>query len=143
MRLPTKFSCESNLLTFQSNMMNLPEDCGLDTITYLPSPTDDAQMIWVVPNHARFTLRQTIEMEAIQFIMYFLYDEAYIRDTKMFLLNSIVESLENQMYKNCPDNDAFISYWMNLMRMVGSISVKRFDKVKNCIKARSINQYPV
>lgn len=139
--LPTKFSRDSDLLTFQKKVLNHLEDYGLDTITYLPSPTDDSQMISVVPNHARFTLKQTTQVEAVQFLMYDTYDWANIRDAKKFLLNSIDESLENQMYENCPDDDTFISYWMNLMQIVGSISVDRFDKIKNRIKTRSVNQY--
>ena len=140
--LATKFTRDSDLLTFQKKILGHLEDYGMDTITYLPSPNDDSEMISVIPNHARYTLEQTTNLEKIQSTKYDTYDQANIRDAKKFLLNSIDESLENQMYENCPDDDTFISYWMNLMRLVGSISIDRFDKIKNRIKARNINQYP-
>jgi len=98
-------------------------------------------MITVITNHARFTLKQAMESEEVRDFMYDTYDRSNIRDAKKFLMNSIDEALENQMYENCPDDSTFITYWMNLMRLVGSVSVNRFDKIKNRLKGRSVNQY--
>lgn len=58
------------------------------------------------------------------------------------LLDSLDTDLLGQMYENCDESDSFISYWMNLMSIIGSISIERFMKIKETLKARKIQSYP-
>lgn len=137
-----KFTRKSDLLTFQKKLMNHLEEYGLDTITYIPSPVDATEMISVIDNHARFTAKEAKAAENLQWTKYDEYDHGNIRDAKKYLLNSLDESLEQQMYENCLPEDSFISDWMNLMLLVGTISIDRFDKIKDRLKARKLQQYP-
>ena len=38
------------------------------------------------------------------------------------------------MYENCEEESTFVSYWMNLMQIIESISIDRFDKIKERIE---------
>ena len=61
--------------------------------------------------------------------------------SRKFLLNSVDKHLEKQLYENCKSNDLFVTYWLNLMRIVRSVSIDRFDKIKDKIKSRHIKEY--
>ena len=140
--LEPKFTRESDLLTFQKKMMDHMIRYGMDTITYLPDPTDPTQVISVLSEHAQFTLKEAKTSEkSKQQGCYDQYDHANVRDSKTLLLNSLDESVLTQMYENCDDDETFIVHWMNLMLIVGSISIERFDRIKDSIKARKIQNY--
>jgi hypothetical protein len=140
--LEPKFTRESDLLTFQKKMMDHMIRYGMDTITYLPDPTDPKQVISVLSEHAQFTLKEAKTSEKRDHQdFYDQYDHANIRDSKTFLLNSLDEAVLTQMYENCDDDETFIVHWMNLMLIVGSISIERFDRIKDSIKARKIQNY--
>ena len=75
----------------------------MDSITYLPSPVDseEIEMITVISNHSKFTLSKAKELKAKQSPKYDQYDHANIRDAREYLLTSVDESLETQLYQNC------------------------------------------
>lgn len=107
--LETKFTRKSDLLTFQKKVMQHFQKHGLDSITYLPDPTNKDQMISIVTQHPQFTLKDAKSSEKDnQADKYDMYDQKNIRDAVMFLYNSLDPSLETQMYENCQDNDSFI-----------------------------------
>lgn len=54
--LTTPFSRKSDLLTFQTEVMEKLEEYGMDTISYLPSPLDPEDMISVITDHSRYTV---------------------------------------------------------------------------------------
>ena len=137
-----KFSRKHDLLTFQRKLMEHFESYGMDTVTYLPDPTDSQEMVSVVDHHARFTLKEAIAVEETQVRRYDSFDHENIRDAKRFLLNSLDTSLETQMYENCDPDDTFVTYWMNFVLLIGSISTQRFDVMKNRLKDRKLNNYP-
>ena len=128
--LTTKFTRKSDLLKFQTKVQEHLEEYGMDTIAYLPSPTDSTEMVSIISNHARYTLKEAKQQEKNQLTKYDLYDHANERDAKKFLMESIDEDLETQLYENCQKTDSFIVHWMNLMLLVGSISIDRFDRIK-------------
>jgi hypothetical protein len=114
----------------------------MDTITYLTDPTDSTKVVSILGEHDQFTLKEAKDIEDTdQTSNYDQYDEANIRDAKTFLLKSLDETVLTQMYENCDDTETFIVHWMNLMLIVGSISIERFDKIKDSIKRRKIQDY--
>ena len=56
--------------------------------------------------------------------------------------HTLDDSLEKQMYMNTDRLDSFIVCWMNLMSIVESISINRFDGIKAKLKSRNVGQYP-
>jgi hypothetical protein len=141
MGLSTKFTRDSDLLTFQKKMMQHLEEYGMDTTTYLPDPTDPTQMISIITHHARFTLAEASTAESTQLKSYDEYDKSNIKDSVKFLLESVDEDLETQMYENCKADETFIVHWTHLMLIIGTVSIDRFDKIKDRIKSRKIQDY--
>ena len=144
--LETKFTRDSDVLTFQKKVMKHLVSYGLDTITYLKDPTTSGskvQVVSVIDHHAKFDVKDATK-EANTLMTngtWDAYDLDNIRDAKEFLLNSISEDLETQLYENCEDTDSFSAYWLQLIHIVKSVSIYRFDQVKNRIKSRSLDQY--
>ncbi len=139
--LSAKFSRKSDLQTFQKEVFAHLKKYGMDSITYLPSPTNDGIMITVVSDHARYTLDEATELEEDRKELYDFYDYGNISDAREFLLDSVDEDLKKQLYESCDDEDTFIVYWMNLMLLIGSVSVDRFERMKNILKACKLSQY--
>ena len=90
--LSTKFTQESDLLTFQQEVHEHLEEYGMDTIAYLPNPDDSGEMIYVVNNHARFTTREAEQAEKAQQKKYDAFDLVNSMDAKKFLFQSVDES---------------------------------------------------
>ena len=139
--LETKFTRGSDLQTFEKKIMKHLISYGLDTITYLVDPTDSTQVVSVISEHARFNVKVGVKLGNDALVNYDSYDLENIRDAKEFLLNSVDDELETQLYENCKDDDSFIAYWLNLTHIVRSVSIDRFDKVKDRIKSRKIANY--
>ena len=53
--LSTKFAKGGSIKDFSDKVLSHLEDTGMDTIAYLPSPTDHTKMINVIREHAHFT----------------------------------------------------------------------------------------
>ena len=141
--LETKFTKDSDLLTFQKEVMEHLVQHGLDTIAYVQDPVDAKKVVLVITDHARFTLSEGVEA-GNEFVKknYDVYDMENIRDARKFLLNSVDDHLKTQLYQNCKDEDSFVAYWFNLIHLVRSVSIDRFDRIKERIKNREISQYP-
>ncbi len=122
--LKNKFTCTSNLQTFKKKMLKHLVAYGLDTITYLQSPTDVKKVVCAIKNHALYTLKEGVKVgNVIKELYYDQYCHENDRDAKEFLLNLVDEELETQLYKNCTDEDSFIAMWFNLIHLVRSVSV--------------------
>ena len=52
-----EMSRTGDMEAFEKNAEKHLENCGLDTISCLPSPSNDAKMILVVKNHAQFEIK--------------------------------------------------------------------------------------
>ena len=120
--LETKFTRDSDVLTFQKKVMKHLVSYGLDTITYLKDPTTSGskvQVVSVIDHHAKFDVKDATK-EANTLMTngtWDAYDLDNIRDAKEFLLNSISEDLETQLYENCEDTDSFSAYWLQLIHI--------------------------
>ena len=132
--LSTKFSRSSDLLTFQKKVTKHLKEHGMDTIAYLQSPTDPNKVVSVVEHHALFSPKDGAKLGNDQKVdpnKYDRYCHDNDRHAKEFLIDSLDEELEKQIYENCDDEDSFITVWFNLINLVKSTSVTRFDKIKD------------
>ena len=133
--LETKFGRNSDLQTFEKKVMKHFVQYGLDTITYVSHPSIKATVVFVLTHHGLYTLkdgetRSTLLVEN----HYDVYDKANDSDAKEFLLNSVSDDLEKQLYENCNDNNSFIMYWLNLVHIVKTVSIDRFDQVETALR---------
>ena len=96
--LADRFTRKSDLFTFQREVMEHLEEYGMDSITYLPSPTDPDKMISIISDHGRYTLKQARELEKAQIALYDTYDHNNMKDAKKFLLASISGKLKTQLH---------------------------------------------
>ena len=116
---------------------------GLDTNTCVSHPSIKATVVSVLAHHGLCTLkdgetRSTLLVEN----HYDVYDKANDSDAKEFLLNSVSNDLEKQLYENCNNNDSFIMHWLNLVHIVKTVFIYCFDQVRDRIKARKVSDYP-
>ena len=140
--LTTKFTRTSDLQTFEKKIMKHLISYGLDTITYATNPTDPTKVVSVVDHHALFNLKEGSKTgNDLKKNKFDSYDHANDRDAKEFLLNSVDAELESQLYENCEDEDSFVTLWLNLIHIIRSVSIDRFDKVKDRIKNRKMSDY--
>ena len=140
--LATKFTRDSDLQTFQKKFMNHLVQYGLDTITYIQDPTKPTEVLSVVTDHALFNIKEGVVMGNNLMKHFDKYNHENIHDAKEFLFNSIDDKFETQLYQNCKDDDSFVTFWLNLIHIVQSISIDWFSKIKDHIKGRKINDYP-
>ena len=140
--LETKFTRTGDLQTFEKKVMKHLIAYGLDTISYTMSPSNPAKVVSVVNSHALFNLKEGIVSgNHIKDTEFDSYCHDNDRDAKEFLLNSVDEALETQLYQDCKDEDSFVSVWLTLIHIIRSVSINRFDKVKDRIKTRKISNY--
>ena len=139
--LEKKFSRGSDLQVFERKVLEHLTQHGMDTISYLKDPTNSSDVVSVVSEHARFNLKEARVKEKIPLAAFDDYDHSNVRDAKKFLLASLDEDLESQMYENCDDSESFIVFWLNLIDILRTMSIDRFDKIKDKIKGRSVKSY--
>ena len=140
--MDTKYSRDSDLHTLEKKLMKHFVAYGLDTITYLQDPSDPTKLVSVVENHGLFSLSSgSSAADLIYTTVYDTYDKENDSDAKEFLLNSVSPELEKQLYENCTTTDSFITYWLNLISIVKSVSIERYDAIKDRIKSRKMSDY--
>ncbi len=142
--MTNKFTRSSDMLTFQKKVTKHLKEHGMDTIAYLQDPTDSSKVVSVVDHHALFPTKEGAQKGKDQkdhSTKYDRYCHDNDRDAREFLINSLDEDLEKQIYENCSDEDSFITVWFNLINLVKSTSVTRFDKIKDKLKARRVENY--
>ena len=141
--LPDKFVKGQDLLTFQRELNTRMTHTGMDTILYVQSPIHPAQVVNIVDSHSLFDLASGVSASKDVASKHFdSYCHSNSQDAKDFLLNSLDYSLKKQLYDMCNPDDNFGVYWFSLMHIVCSVSVTRFDHVRDRIKGRTIDSYP-
>ena len=138
----TKFSRDKDLLTFERKVDKHLTDNGLDTIAYFQDPANPKANAYVITDHGRFDYKEDTQKANERASKHFdKFDFQNDRDAKEFLLNSVDEDLEKQLYENCDKQDCFIAYWLELIHIIRSVSVDKFDKIKQRIRNRRIANY--
>ena len=141
MGLKDKFKRDNNILLFQKEIMDHLKSHGLDTVTYIKDPTDGAQVVSIVTDHDRFTIKSADAVEKSQIKAYDEYDKGNTRDAVKFLYASLNSELKQQLHENAEPEGTFIHHWMNLMHLTRSASVDRFATIRDRIKRRRISDF--
>ena len=140
--MTTKFGRKKDLLTFERKLMEHLEENGLDTITYIPDPGDSTNVVSVVSDHGRFNHDEDGVKANDRAKKYFdKYDWENDGDAKKYLMACMDEDMEQQLYEVCDPKDCFIVCYLELVHIIRSVSVDRFDKMKQRIKDRKIGDY--
>ena len=137
-----RFTQTSDLHTLQKKVKEHLVAFGLDTIAYVTSPSDKNKVVSVIEEHGLFTLKEGCkagnESKARHFDSYSLEND---QDAKEFLMKSVDEDLETELYNDTDDDDSFVALWFSLIHVVRSVSISRYDKVKDRVKCRTLNEY--
>ena len=140
--LETKFSKGKDLQTFQRKIFDHMKLHGMDTITYLEDPYDKSKLVSVVQDYGRYDLEEAIKLANKTRTNHFdKYDDANQVDARKYLMNSLDDELETELYNNCEDEDCFGAVWFNLIQIIQSSSMERYERVKDRIKNRSIKDF--
>ncbi len=143
MGLETKFTRNDELLSFQKKVSKHLKLHGMDTIAYLEDPTDTSRVVSVIEDHAKFNLKEGVRKANSNMKTHF---DSYARrddsEATEYLLASLDPVLENQLYESCKDGESFVAHWLKLIQIIRSVSIERFDKIKNTLKDRKVSDYP-
>ena len=140
--LDPKFKRHDNLQVFRDKVWSHLQDCGLDTISYLPDPAVTAQMISCVEQHERLKSGEATQTVTAQLARYDAYDKNNDGDAIKFLLNSLDDELLSELRTIRQDNDPFPVTYLHLMEIITSASIESFEVLKNTLKARRATDYP-
>ena len=75
------------------------------------------------------------------FFCFFKYDLNNTKDAKKFLYNSFDDELKKQLNENCTKECSFVAYWLELIHAMRSVSMERFDKIRERLKKCKITDY--
>lgn len=116
-------------------------DVGIDSITYLPHPSDPNRMESVIKYHSSFSL-ESVRTHSKHFItLWDGYDRSNDRAATECLLSSLERTLYEKIEKKVRDGDTFVIVWMRLMGTIQLTSYEHFENLKKRIKGRRITQY--
>ena len=136
-----KFKKGDSLLDFQKRMNKYLQDHGLDTIAYLPD-VDSTTMMNIVDSHARFTEDYVQAQEAKYKQHYDEYDKSNTVAAREALLNSVEESIAQDLERLLEGDDGFLVAWITLVREIQTMSYDRFDTLKVKIRNMRATDYP-
>jgi len=134
--LSTKFKLGNDLKNFQQSVCEKMLDCGLDTIAYLVDPVDPTLVKNVITDHARYTVLSADALSVAQKAKYDEYDIQNDRAAKTMLLDSLDKDLKKDLLDSTKTSDTFHIYWLQLIKILQSVSVERFDRIKARIRKR-------
>ena len=141
--LENKLTQTGDLQTFQKKVMKHLVAYGLDTVTYVPNPSSSTEVVSIINQHGLYTLKDGSALgNRIKEREFDSYCHDNDRDAKDFVLNSVDEELESQLYQDCQEEDSFVAMWLTLIHIVRLVSINRFDAIKERIRSRKISDYP-
>jgi hypothetical protein len=139
--LDTKFSKTNDLALFQKQVLKHLVDCGMDLIAYVEDPANSSVMSNVIKEYTRFTLSIAQKALGHQAPLYDKYDRENDRAAVKFLLNSLDPDLTRKLHKRIEESDNFPVIWIQLLKLVQSTSIERFENLRTRIKSRSASNY--
>jgi hypothetical protein len=139
--LETKFGKKDDLALFQKQVLKHLVDCGMDSVAYLEDPADSSTMSNVVKEYARFTLSIAHKGLEHQALLYDKYDRENDRTSVEFLLDSLDSDLTRKLHERIEETDNFPIVWINLLKLVQSTSIERFENLRIRIKNRKASNY--
>jgi len=140
--LPSKFTRNNDLASFEHQVWQHLLDTGMDTIAYVPDPIEPLTMVNSVKGHYRFSIDSCSKMIATQLLKYDAYDRTNNLEATNFLFNSLSKDLSQELRDVIVDEDPFPVVFVHLMNLLRSTSIDRFENIKVKIKTRHPSKYP-
>ncbi|KAI2491647.1 hypothetical protein MHU86_22930 [Fragilaria crotonensis] len=140
--MTTLFKPADDLISFQNSVWNHLVDTGMDSIAYIPDPTDTEKMTNVVKSHARYTVQSAQQLIEKQLELYDKYDKTNDKAARTYLLASLTPLLSNKVTEKLDESDPFPIVWLQFLKAIQSTSIERFEDLKSSIKLRLPSQYP-
>ena len=139
--LSTKLDRKSDLLAFQDKLWRELQDRGLDTIAYVSDPFDAGRMTNVVTKHGRFSIESVKSKIRRQLPLYDSYDKENDATARTVLLESLKPAFLKIVKRLIVETDAFPVVWMYVIDSMRSVSMDRFDDIKDKIKKKKPSDY--
>lgn len=136
-----QFNKGSNLIRFTRDVFEELESRGLDSISYLPHPTDPNGVLSVIKNHGRYALfdaRVLIKEFTSKWDKFDKINDIY---AKKMLLASLHPDFKDEVLRKLSEDDTFTSLWLIVIEKVQSTSTNRWDLVKKRLEARKVTDY--
>jgi len=145
--LKTPLTDASELLAFTRSVRTHLSNHGLDTIAYLPDPTDPKVMTNVLVEYAKFSVASCKAAVAHQRTLYDAYDIANDMAATQFLIASLSSSVLLHLYPrldlDCDRcTEPFPVVWCRLMQEIQPKSFAMFQALKDRIRALHPSQFP-
>ena len=137
-----KMSATVDLTMFQKNFLHRLQREGLDTISYIPSPTEPTKMISCVTDHTRLTFDVVVKSVEAQASKYDSYDKSNDKDAVELLLNSLAPELRKEVSVYSSDHHHFPILWMRAIKCIQTVSIDHFDNLKKTLRDRKASDYP-
>ena len=136
-----KFHKGGDLLKFGEKLLEHLEHYGMDTISYLPCPLGEPNMLNVIKCHSRYNLTNAkAGYDAVE-RLYDEYDVGNNEDALLYLSNSLEDTLLDKVKQKLNKKRSFAMAWMHLSQIVQVVSVDKFQKIKDRIRERSATDY--
>ena len=132
--LDTKFGRDDHLLDFIDSVKEYLVRTGMDTIAYLPDPTDSTKMICILDQYSKYDLQPAISSARSLSLKFDRYDRNNDNSAKLWLLDSISDDLKKEIKDRLTQSDGFAAHWLQLIHQIQSVSFNRFAGVKNDIE---------
>ena len=142
--LERKLSKKSKLSEFQREVMEHLVRYGLDTVSYLPDPKNDAKVFNVVSHHARFTadLEKSISLAKIIQGKFDKWDQKHDFEAKTFLMDSLSPDVKDGFVVAVRESsDSFAATWLKLVYHLTTTSSKSYDVLKDKIRVLRPQQF--
>ena len=134
-----KFSKNGDLYKFQRRLIDHLKIMGMDTITYLPDPADNVQMVNVITDHTRFTQAYVRSAAPTQYAKYDAYDRTNDRAARLMFVDSLNETLKGEFH--IPDEPSFLEVWMLFIQTLQSDSMERFKDMEKEVRSLKPQQF--
>lgn len=130
-----------NLASFSGDVNLKLINHGMDSIFHIPD--QEGNMINIITDHARFTLKNVIEHinEGKKQETYDEFDRSNLTDSMMYLLNSIDTSLKQEINSFINSETSGPELWMRIVTSVQSSTIERMTKLQRLIRETKVKDY--
>ena len=140
--LEDKFSRKGDYQVFKFAVRDHLVNCGMDTIAYLPDPSDGNKMVSIIKEDSKYTPESAKRLALVQVKLYDKHDTQNNKTANTFLLNSLDPTLRTDLQCIITVDCPFAVVWFHLVSKVKSTSMARFDTLKQELKRITPMQFP-
>ena len=140
---------DNTLTSFATSAHNHMRRCGMDSIFYVPDPTDGGEMRELFTNHSSFTYPQ-VQLWVAQMkagsgpngASFDTYDMENLEVSKDWLFDSIDADLQSSLEPRMEDDITGPELWMLIVGEVQSDSIRRYKKISRELEALKLTSFP-